>query len=106
PRREHLAPIPAVLPSRLSGALLPVDPPDAGGPASHPPRPDQAPPLPRAQLDRRLARVPARLRLLLQESVLRGRKVLLHADGRCRARVDRAAARPTSLLPGRPPVLR
>ena len=94
------------LSSRLSGARLPVDAPDAGGPASHPPRPDQAPPLPGAQLDRRLARVPARLRLLLQGSVLRGRKVLLHADGRCRARGDRAAARPASLFPRRPSVRR
>ena len=41
----------------------------------HPPRPDQAPPLPRAQLDRGLARLPARLRLLLQGRLLRGRPV-------------------------------
>ena len=39
----------------------------------HPARPDQAPPLSGAELDRRLARLPARLRLLLQGGVLRRR---------------------------------
>ena len=70
------------------------------------PRPDQAPPVPRAQLARRLARLPARLRLLLQGRVLRGRPVLLHAGGRRRAGRDRAPARPPPVLPRRPPLRR
>ena len=76
------------------------------GAAADPPRSDQAASLPRAELDRRLARLPARLRLLLQGGVLRGRHVVLHADGRRRARRDRAAARPAPLLPRRSPVRR
>ena len=76
----------------------------AGGPAAHPPRPHQAPPLPRAELDRGLARLPARLRLLLQGGVLRGRQVVLHPARGRRAGRDRAAAGPASLLPRRPPV--
>ena len=58
-----------------AGARLSIDGPHAGGPAADPPRPDQAAPLPGAELDRRLARLPARLRLLLQGSVLRRRPV-------------------------------
>ena len=46
----------------------------AGRPAADPARPDQAPPVPRPELDRRLARLPARLRLLLQGGVLRRRQ--------------------------------
>ena len=69
-------------------------------------RSDQASPLSRPELDRRLARLSARLRLLLQGSVLRRRPVVLYADRRCRARGDRAAPRPSSLLPGRSPVRR
>ena len=53
------------------------------------------------ELHRRVARLSARLRLLLQGGVLRGRPLLLHADGRCRAGRDRAPARPSSLLPRR-----
>ena len=58
-----------------AGARLPVDGAHARGRAADPARPDQAAALPRAQLDRRLARLPARLRLLLQGGVLRGRPV-------------------------------
>ena len=107
PRRGHLAAVPRRLPARrarrasTSRRLRTL-----GGPAADPPRPDQAPPLPRAELDRRLARLPARLRLLLQGGVLRRRPVVLHADGRRRARRDRAPARPAPLLPRRPPVRR
>ena len=56
------------------------------------PRPHPARSLPRPQLARGLARVPARLRLLLQGRLLRGRTLLLRAAGRGRARGDRAAA--------------
>ena len=75
-----------------------------GGAAADPARPDPAPPLPGAQLDRGFARLPAPLRLLLQGRVLRGRQVVLHADRRRRAGRDRPAARPAPLLPRRPPV--
>ena len=70
--------------------------------AADPPRSDRAPPLPRAQLDRRHARLPAALRLLLQGRVLRAA-----ADRFYTQRVDDAlaeidaAARPPSLLPRR-----
>ena len=67
-----------------------------------PPRPDQPPPLSRAELDRRHARLPAALRLLLQGRVLRGRPIVLHAARRRGARRDRAAARAASVLPRRP----
>ena len=46
----------------------------AGKRAAGSPRPDQAAPLPGAQLDRRLAGLSARLRLLLQGSLLPGRR--------------------------------
>ena len=78
----------------------------AGGRAADPPRSDQAASLPGAELDRRLARLSARLRLLLQGSVLRRRPVVLHADGRRRAGRDRTAARAPSLFPRRSPVRR
>ena len=65
---------------------------------ANPPRSDRAPPLSRAELDRRHSRLSAALRLLLQGRVLRGRPILLHAAGRRRARRDRAAARPPSLF--------
>ena len=69
--------------------------------AADPPRSDRPPPLSRAQLHRRHARLPAALRLLLQGRVLRGRAIVLHAARRRRARRDRAAARPASLFPRR-----
>ena len=72
----------------------------------HPPRSDQAAAVSRPQLDRRLARLPARVRLLLQGGVLRGRPLVLHADRRRCAGRDRTAARAASLLPRRPPVRR
>ena len=63
-------------------------------------------PVPRAELDRRLARLSARLRLLLQGGLLRGRQVLLYPDRRRRAGRDRASAGPPPLFPGRSPVRR
>ena len=82
PGRGHLAAVPRRLPRAAArGARLPLDASRTlDGAAAHPPRPDQAAPLPRAQLDRRLARLPARVRLLLQGGLLRGRHVVLHAD--------------------------
>ncbi len=53
------------------------------------------------ELDRRHARLPAALRLLLQGRVLRGRPLVLHAARGRRARGDRAAAGPAPVLPGR-----
>ena len=75
--------------------------PHARPPAADPPRSDRAPPLPRAELDRRHARLSAALRLLLQGRVLRRRPIVLHAARGRRARRDRAAARTPSLLPRR-----
>src|SRR5207248_2833424 len=49
--------------------------------------------------DEHLARLPARVRLLLQGGVLRRRPVVLHAAGRRRPRRDRAAARTALVLP-------
>ena len=66
--------------------------PNARRHPADPARSDQAASLSRSELHRRVARVPARLRLLLQGGVLRRRPVLLHADRRCRARRDRASA--------------
>ena len=74
------------------------------GPAAGPPRSDQAAPVPGAELDRGLARLPASLRLLLQGRLLRRRPVVLHADRRRRAGRDRPAARPAPVLPRRPPL--
>ena len=73
----------------------------ARSPAAHPPRSDRAAPLPRPQLHRRHARLPAALRLLLQGCVLRGRPIVLHAARGRRARRNRAAAGPASLFPRR-----
>ena len=56
--------------------------PHAGRPATPPAGSDQAPPLSGAQLHRRLTRLSACLRLLLQGSLLPRRQILLHADGR------------------------
>ena len=93
PGRGHLAAVPRRLPRRAAAARLSLARADARRPAAHPPRPDQAPPLPRPQLHRRLARLPAHLRLLLQGGLLRGREGLLHpARGRGPGR-DRAPAR-------------
>ena len=64
------------------------------------------PPLPRAELDRRHPRLPAALRLLLQGRVLRRRPLVLHAARGRRARRNRAAAGPPSLLPRRSPARR
>ncbi len=80
--------------------------PHARSRAADPARPDQAPPLPRPQLDRRHPRLPAALRLLLQGRVFRGRPVVLHAARRRRAGRDRPAARPSPLLPRRSPARR
>ena len=105
PRRRHLAAVPARTSDAAARRAYTAHrcARSAGLPAD-PPRPDQAATLPGAELDRRLARLPARLRLLLQGGVLRGRPLLLHPDRRRGAGRDRAAARAASLLPGRPPV--
>ena len=65
-------------------------------------RSDRAPALPVPQLDRGVPRLSAPLRLLLQGRVLRGRPVVLHADGRRGARGDRPSPRQAPLLPRRP----
>ena len=57
------------------------------------PRPDRPPALPVPELDRRLARLPAPLRLLLQGRVLRGRDLVLHAGRGPGAGRDRPDAR-------------
>ena len=62
--------------------------------------------LPRAELDRRHARLSAALRLLLQGRVLRGRPLVLHPARGRRARRDRSAAGTASLLPRRSPARR
>ena len=54
--------------------------------------------LPRPELHRRHARLPAALRLLLQGRVLRGRPVVLHPARRRRAGRDRSPAGPASLF--------
>ena len=82
---------------RLSLDRGPHARPAAAGPA----RSDRSPPLPRAELDRRHARLSAALRLLLQGRVLRGRPIVLHAARGRRARRDRPAAGPASLFPRR-----
>src|SRR6185436_16430152 len=74
----------------------------ARGAAADPPRPDPARALSGAELDRRVARLPAPLRVLLQGRVLRGRQRILHADRRRGARRDRTPAGTPSLLPRRP----
>ena len=115
PRRRDLSSAPASRRfrgfSRTSAPAaptrLPVDErPDTGPRAADPTRSDHAPQLPRAEFDRRHARLPAALRLLLQGRVLRGRPVVLHAARRRRAGGDRAAAGPASLLSRRPPARR
>ena len=104
PRRGHLAGVPRRPPAGRAPAALRSTRAHARRPAADPARPDQAPPLPRAELDRRLARLPAPLRLLLQGRVLRGRPLVLHAERRRRAGRDRAPAGPPPVLPRRPPV--
>ena len=79
---------------------------NAARPSADSPRSDQAAALSRTELDRRLARLPARLRLLLQGSVLRRRPIVLYPDRRRRARRDRTAAGPPSLFSRRSPVRR
>ena len=61
--------------------------------AADPPRSHQPPPLSRAELDRRHARLSAALRLLLQGRVLRRRPFVLHPARRRRARRDRSRCR-------------
>ena len=68
----------------------------------HPPRSHQTPPVPRSQLDCRFPRLSARLRLLLQGSILSGRQIVLHADRRRRTRRNRPPARPSFIFPRRP----
>ena len=80
--------------------------PDAGRPSADSARSDQATALSRAELHRRVARLPARLRLLLQGGVLRRRTLVLHADRRCGAGRDRSPAGPPPVLPRRSSVRR
>src|SRR5439155_25585585 len=98
-RRADVSAIPRRLPGRPSAPPLRVDDgPHARSPPADPPRSDPPAPLSRAELDRRHARLPAALRLLLQGRVLPGRTILLHAArGRCTGR-DRSAAGTASLL--------
>ena len=74
---------------------LSVTGPNARRRAADSPRSDQAAPLSGSQLDRRLARLSARLRLLLQGGVLRGRK------GRFYTQTVDAALAEIERLPGR-----
>ena len=98
PGRGHLARLPAPTSAPADPQpRLPLAGAHAGRHAAHPPRPHQAPPLPGAQLDRGLPRLPARLRLLLQGGLLRGRPRLLHpARGRGAGRDRRACPAATS----------
>ena len=59
--RGYVAGVPRRLPAPLSGPHLSVGDSDARGAPAHSPRPHQAAVLPRAELDRRLARLSARL---------------------------------------------
>ena len=96
PGRGHLAGVPGRLPRRAAAAgVYASTVRTLARPAAGPPRPDQAPPLPGAQLDRRLARLPARLRLLLQGGVLPGRAQSFYTQA-----VDAALAE-IERLPGR-----
>ena len=83
-------------PLRVADAVARRRPADPAGP-------HRPPPLPVPELDRRLARLPPPLRLLLQGRVLRGRHLVLHAGRRPGPRGDRRDARPPRLLPRRPP---
>ena len=101
PRRGHMAAVSGGFQARMREARVSIDAADAGRRAADSARSDQAEALPRPQLDRRLARVSARVRLLLQGGVLRRRPLVLYADRRCRAGRDRAPAGPSSVLPRR-----
>ena len=98
----------AAISRRISGAAagprLSVRDSNARRPPADPARSHQAASLSRAELHRRVARVSACVRLLLQGGVLRRRAVLLHANRRCRARRDRAPAGTPSVLSRRSPV--
>ena len=93
--RADLSAVPRRLPRRPAACASIVDGgTDARSHAADPPRSDRAPPLPRAQLHRRHARLPAALRLLLQGRVLRGGRSFYTQ------RVDDALAE-IARLPGR-----
>ena len=104
PRRGHLAPISSRLPRRPPGPHLPVARAHPRGRAGAATRPRQAPALPGAQLARRVARLPAPLRLLLQGVVLLGWPLVLPAAAQRRPDRDRAIAGSSPLLPGRQPL--
>ena len=107
PGRADVPAVPRRLPRRPPAPPLRLDVrPDAGPAAADPPRPDPPPLVSRPELDCRHARVSAALRLLLQGRVLRGRAIVLHPARGRRARRDRSAAGPASLLPRRSPVRR
>ena len=96
PGEETWPRVPAGLPSGPAGrAVRVVESRTLEGAAAAAARPDRASPLPLPELDRRLARVPASLRLLLQGRVLRGRPLVLHASPSTRR------SRRSSGLPGR-----
>ena len=68
------------LPRRAPRPSVPISAAHADRPPPRPPRPDQTPPLPRAEFHRRLARLSAYVRLLLQRGLLQRRQVVLHSD--------------------------
>ena len=96
--------IPRRFQARMPAAGLSVAGAHAGRRAADPPRSDQAASVPGSQLDRRVARMSARLRFLLQGGVFRRRALVLHANRRRRACRDRPPARSSSLFSRRPSV--
>jgi len=100
-RRGDVSRVPPGSHRWLSQAALRLGGADARTDSARAARPDPARALFRPQFDRRLPRLSASLRLLLQGRVLRGWTVVLYATGGRCARRDRAAAGPASVFPGR-----
>ena len=101
--RADVPAVPGGVPRRPGAADLPIDVgADAGACPADSTRSDRPPPLSRAELHRRHARLPAALRLLLQGCVLHGRTIVLHPARRRGARRNFTAARTPSVFPGRP----
>ena len=92
-RRRHLSPVPRRPGGWPAGAAVRVGNPHARGHPADPPGSDSTAPLPGAELDRGVARLPAPLLLLLQGRILHRRPRLLHTAGGRRPCRDRAAAR-------------
>src|SRR5207247_330029 len=103
---RHLAEVPRRLSSWPPRACVSLRDPDARRAAADPPRPDQTPLVSRAQLNRGVARMPPRLRFLLQGGVLRRRSLLLHTNTRPGAGRNRSASWSSSLLSRRSSVRR